>query len=188
VRQELGELPSEQRVRLQSAYGLSPYDAGVITGQGRALVAYFEDVAKRCGDAKAACNWITNQVLATLKERKLDIGQFALSAAALAELISEQKAINLNKQMAGEVYARMLETGCPARDAIAQLGIKAVDGSALVEIVRRAIAGNPKAVADFKKGKAAAANSIKGAVMRETKGAARPDVVDRLVQEELQKA
>jgi aspartyl-tRNA(Asn)/glutamyl-tRNA(Gln) amidotransferase subunit B len=188
VREEMGELPSEQRVRLKNEYGLSAYDAGVITSQGRALVAYFEDVAKRCGDAKAACNWITNQVLATLKERKLDIGQFPLTSAALAELIAEQKAINLNKQMAGEVYARMLETGSPAKDAIAQLGIKAVDTSALVEIVRKAIAGNPKAVADYKKGKAAAANSIKGVVMRETKGAARPDVVDQLVKEELQKA
>jgi aspartyl-tRNA(Asn)/glutamyl-tRNA(Gln) amidotransferase subunit B len=82
----------------------------------------------------------------------------------------------------------MLETGGSAKDAIAQLGIKAVDGNALVEIVRKAIAGNPKAVADYKKGKAAAANSIKGVVMRETKGAARPDVVDQLVKEELQKA
>jgi aspartyl-tRNA(Asn)/glutamyl-tRNA(Gln) amidotransferase subunit B len=188
VRDEMGELPSQQRARLKSQYGLSPYDAGVITSQGRALVAYFEDVAKRCGDAKAACNWVSNQVLATLKESKQEIGQFALLPAALAELIAEQKAINLNKQMAGEVYARMLQTGASARDAIAQLGIKAVDGNALVEIVRKAIAGNPKAVADYKKGKAAAANSIKGAVMRETKGAAKPDVVDQLVREELQKA
>jgi aspartyl-tRNA(Asn)/glutamyl-tRNA(Gln) amidotransferase subunit B len=188
VREEMGELPSAQRMRLKNAYGLSAYDAGVITSQGRALVAYFEDVAKRCGDAKAACNWITNQVLATLKERKLDIGQFPLTSAGLAELIAEQKAINLNKQMASEVYARMLETGAAAKEAIAQLGIKAVDNTALVEIVRKAIAGNPKAVADYKKGKAAAANSIKGVVMRETKGAARPDVVDQLVKEELQKA
>jgi aspartyl-tRNA(Asn)/glutamyl-tRNA(Gln) amidotransferase subunit B len=188
VREEMGELPSEQRARLRSQYGLSPYDAGVITSQGRALVAYFEDVAKRCGDAKAACNWVNNQVLATLKEQKLEIGAFPLSSAALAELIAEQKAINLNKQMAGEVYAHMLRTGASARDAITQLGIKAVDGNALVEIVRKAIAGNPRAVADYKKGKAAAANSIKGAVMRETKGAAKPDVVDQLVKEELQKA
>jgi aspartyl-tRNA(Asn)/glutamyl-tRNA(Gln) amidotransferase subunit B len=184
----MGELPSEQRVRLKSEYGLSAYDAGVITSQGRALAAYFEDVARRCGDAKTASNWITNQVLATLKDRKLDIGQFPLTPAALAELIAEQKTINLNKQMAGEVYARMLETGNSAKEAIAQLGIKAVDSNALVEIVRKAIAGNPKAVADYKKGKAAAANSIKGVVMRETKGAARPDVVDQLVKEELQKA
>jgi aspartyl-tRNA(Asn)/glutamyl-tRNA(Gln) amidotransferase subunit B len=70
-----------------------------------------------------------------------------------------------------------------------QLGIKPpADAGELVEIVRRAIAGNPKAVADFKKGKAAAAQSIKGAVMRETKGTAKPDLVHQLLMEELQKA
>jgi aspartyl-tRNA(Asn)/glutamyl-tRNA(Gln) amidotransferase subunit B len=188
TRAEMGELPAAQRERLKSQYALSPYDAGVLTSQGRAVVAYFEDVAKRCGDAKAASNWVTNQVLATLKEQKLEIGQFALSANALAELIAEQKAVPLNKQTAGEVYARMLEDGVSAKDAIARLGIKAVDSGALAEIVRKAIAANPKAVADYKKGKAVAAQAIKGAVMRETKGTAKPDVVDQLVKEELAKA
>jgi aspartyl-tRNA(Asn)/glutamyl-tRNA(Gln) amidotransferase subunit B len=57
-----------------------------------------------------------------------------------------------------------------------------------VEIVRRAMAANPKAVADFKKGKTAAANSIKGAIMRETKGSVRADVVELLLRQELEKA
>src|SRR5262249_591090 len=70
ARIEMGELPAAQRVRLVQQYGLSPYDAGVLTGQGRTLVAYFEEVARHCGDAKAASNWVTNKVLATLKERK----------------------------------------------------------------------------------------------------------------------
>ena len=73
-----------QRVRLVEQYGLSPYDAGVLTLQGRAMVAYFEEVARRCGDAKAACNWITNQVLATLKEQKIAIQDFPLTAERLA--------------------------------------------------------------------------------------------------------
>jgi aspartyl-tRNA(Asn)/glutamyl-tRNA(Gln) amidotransferase subunit B len=188
ARTEMGELPSIQRVRLIEQYGLSPYDAGVLTQQGRALVAYFEEAARRGGDAKAACNWIINQVLATLKERKIAIADFALTAERLAELIVEQKAIGLNKQMAGEVYGLMLETGRGAKEAIAELGIKPTDTGALVEIVRRAIAANAKAVEDFKKGKTKAAQAIKGAVMRETKGTARPEVVDQLILEEIQKA
>jgi aspartyl-tRNA(Asn)/glutamyl-tRNA(Gln) amidotransferase subunit B len=63
-----------------------------------------------------------------------------------------------------------------------------VDSGALVEKVRRAIAANPKAVADFKAGKTKAAQAIKGAVMRETKGAARPEVVEQLILEEIHKA
>jgi aspartyl-tRNA(Asn)/glutamyl-tRNA(Gln) amidotransferase subunit B len=187
VRAEMGELPSAARVRLQTGYGLSPYDARVLTDQGRAVTAYFEAVAKGCGDAKAASNWVTNRVLATLKERKADVGAFPIRPEALAELIREQKAIGLNKQSAEEVYDRMLQTGAGAKEAVAQLGIKAVGADDLVKIVRRAVAANPKAVADFKKGKAAAAQAIKGAVMRETKGTARPDLVQQILMEELRK-
>jgi aspartyl-tRNA(Asn)/glutamyl-tRNA(Gln) amidotransferase subunit B len=188
VRAEMGELPATARARLQKEYGLTPYDAGVLTDLGRAVTAYFEAVVKGCGDAKAASNWVTNKVLATLKEQKADIESFPIRAETLAELISEQKAIGLNKQMAEEVYARMLQNGIGAKEAVTQLGIKAVGASDLVAIVRRAIAANAKAVADFKKGKSAAAQAIKGAVMRETKGTAPPDLVQQILMEELQKA
>jgi aspartyl-tRNA(Asn)/glutamyl-tRNA(Gln) amidotransferase subunit B len=188
VRAEMGEAPSAARVRLQKDYGLSPYDAGVLTGQGRAVTAYFEAVARASGDAKAASNWVTNRVLATLKDRKEEITAFPISAEALAELIGQQKAIGLNKQVAEAVYDRMLRTGRGAKEVVAELGIKAVAADDLVEVVRRAVAANPKAVADFKKGKAAAAQAIKGAVMRETKGTARPDLVQQILMEELQKA
>jgi aspartyl-tRNA(Asn)/glutamyl-tRNA(Gln) amidotransferase subunit B len=170
---------------------LSPYDAGVLTLQGRTLVAYFEEVAQRCGDAKAACNWITNRLLASLNEKKEDFPTFLshteLTAERLAGLIAEQKAVGLNKQAAEEVYNRMIQARIDAKTAIGQLGIKAVDAGALGEIVRRAIAANAKAVADYKAGKTKAAQAIKGAVMRETKGAARPEVVEQLILEEIQK-
>jgi aspartyl-tRNA(Asn)/glutamyl-tRNA(Gln) amidotransferase subunit B len=188
TRAAMGELPSALRVRLAKEYGLSAYDANVLTGQGRAVAAYFEETAKRCGDAKAAANWVTNQVLATLKERKLDIAAFPLSAERLAGLIAEQKATGVSRQLAGEVYARMLEAGGSAKEVMAQLGVQATDAGQLLAIVRDAIAANPQAVADFKKGKAAAANRIKGAVMKQTKGAANPEVVERILMEELQKA
>jgi aspartyl-tRNA(Asn)/glutamyl-tRNA(Gln) amidotransferase subunit B len=189
VRAELGELPAALRSRLENQYGLSRYDAEVLTSQGRAVAGYFEEVARVCGDAKAACNQVTNQVLATLNERKLAIRDFPIPAARLGELIVEQKAAGLNRQLADQVYRRMLENGCSAREAIAAEGIEVVsDTGQLVEMVRRAIAANPKAAADFKKGKVKAADSIKGAVMRETKGRARADVLDRIVREELERA
>jgi aspartyl-tRNA(Asn)/glutamyl-tRNA(Gln) amidotransferase subunit B len=188
VRAEMGELPAAQRARLVEQYNLTPYDAGVLTQQGRALVAYFEDVAARSGDPRAACNWVTNQVLGSLKERKEQITDFPITAERLAQLMLEQRALGLNKQMAGEVYAYMLAEGCTAKEAVERLAIKMVGGTdELREIVRRAIAAAPKAVADYKKGRKQAAQSIKGAVMRETKGTARPDLVEQLLQEELQK-
>jgi aspartyl-tRNA(Asn)/glutamyl-tRNA(Gln) amidotransferase subunit B len=189
VRGGLGELPAEQRRRLHGDYGLSAYDAQVLTSQGRAVVAYFEDVARRCGDAKVACNWISNKLLATVKQQsRPDSGPFALGPADLAELIREQKAMGLTKQMAEEVFDLMLAEGLGAKQAIDKKGIKPVDTGALRDVVRREIANNPKAVADFKKGKVAAAQAIKGAVMKATKGTAKPDAVQQLLMEELQKA
>jgi aspartyl-tRNA(Asn)/glutamyl-tRNA(Gln) amidotransferase subunit B len=189
VRGDLGELPAVLRVRLQEQHGLTEYDAGVITQQGRAFAAYFEQVARDSGDAKEASNWLTNQVLQRLNERKITIRDFPIPAAGLAGLIRHKKESGLNAQRAREVYVRMLETGASAEQAINDLGFKVVaDEGQLVEIVRRALAANPKAVADFRKGKVKAADAIKGAVMRETKGLAKMEVVQRIVMEELQKA
>jgi glucosamine--fructose-6-phosphate aminotransferase (isomerizing) len=65
----------------------------VLTGQGRAVAGYFEELARLTGDAKTAANWVTNQVLATLKERKQDVADFPLSPERLAGLIAELKSI-----------------------------------------------------------------------------------------------
>jgi aspartyl-tRNA(Asn)/glutamyl-tRNA(Gln) amidotransferase subunit B len=189
ARGEMGELPAAQRGRLVEQYGLSPYDAGVLTLQGRPVVRYFEEATQHCGDAKAVCNWVTNTILATLNETKEDFPTFlsrsALTSERLAGLIAEQKAVGLNRQVAESIYQRMITDQVDAKTAIDQLGIKAVDAGALVEIVRRALATNAKAVADFKAGKTKAAQAIKGAVMRETKGTARAEVVEQLILEEI---
>jgi aspartyl-tRNA(Asn)/glutamyl-tRNA(Gln) amidotransferase subunit B len=97
ARAELGELPAAQLVRLQKEYGLSEYDAGVLTREGRAFVAYFEEAARLSGDAKATSNWTTNEVLKTLNERKASIADFPISAQALGELIKEVRATGLKR-------------------------------------------------------------------------------------------
>jgi aspartyl-tRNA(Asn)/glutamyl-tRNA(Gln) amidotransferase subunit B len=189
IRAEVGELPAATRVRLPRQYGLSDYDVGVLLSMGRAAVNYFEQAAGACGDGKAACNWLTNQVQGTLKEKGGDLASFPIAPARLGELIVKQKEMGLSKQVASEVYERMLADGSSAADAIAALGIRVVtDTAAVAEIVRQAIAANPKAVADYKGGKAAAANAIKGAIMRQTKGSVRADVVEQVLKEELEKA
>ena len=186
VHANLGELPAAQRKRLEQQYGLSAYDADVLTSQGRAFVRYFEEAARLSGDAKKACNWLTNEVLQTLKERKLGIGEFPLPATALGELIQQVQSKGVNAQRAREVYARMLETGTSAEKVIKEKGLdEQVGEGELREIIRRAIAAKPEAVADFKKGKTKAADAIKGIVMRETKGKARPDLVQQILMQEL---
>jgi aspartyl-tRNA(Asn)/glutamyl-tRNA(Gln) amidotransferase subunit B len=179
-------LPTAQRRRLQEQHGLSAYDAGVLVRQGRAFVGYFEESAQHSGQPKKAANWVTNEVLQSLHQLKLGIGEFPLSARSLADLIRTMDQTGLNVQRARDVYARMVDGGVSAQQAMQELGLKVVAGDEeLRQIVQRAIAGNPKAVADFKKGKLKAADAIKGAVMRETKGMAQTDAVQRLLMEEL---
>ncbi len=188
VRKSLGELPAAQRRRLQEQYHVSAYDAGVTTHQGRAFVYYAEGVIKASGDAKASVNLMTNEVLQTLNEQRIGIEEFAkkLKPENLAELIEIEKT-GLNKQRTREVYAEMFANGVSAKQAVNKLGFKVVaDESQLLDIIRRAIAAHPKAVADFKKGKTKAADAIKGAVMRETKGMAKMETVQQLVMAELE--
>src|SRR5262249_46744690 len=102
IRSEMGELPAAQRQRMQSQYGLSIYDADVLTRQGRLLVAYFERAAQTCDDAKAASNWITNKLL------RVENGIQLFSPERLAGLIHEQKAMGLTKQVAEQIFDVML--------------------------------------------------------------------------------
>ncbi len=186
VRANMGELPSACRERLVKDYALSRYDSSVLVCQGRKFTSYFEETAKKSGDAKASCNWITNQVLSTLNEQKKEIQDFSLSPDKLASLVIEIAKTGLNMQRAREVYARMLETGEDPKTCMDALGFKVVgDVNQIIEIVRKAIAGNPKAVVDFKNGKVKAADAIKGAVMRETKGMAKMETVQEIVMKEL---
>ena len=127
-------------------------------------------------------------MLQTLNEKGIAINESPIAAARLGGLIAEIKATGLNKQRAREVYAEMLASASDAKTAIAKLGIVVVaDEEQLRDIVRRAIAASAKAVADYKKGKLKAADAIKGAVMRETKGMAKMEQVQKLLIEELER-
>ncbi len=186
IRDKMGELPAAQRRRLTQQYGLSHYDANVLVNQGRALVAYFEIVARAANDAKAACNWVTNQVLATLNERGQRIEQFPISAHLLGEMIAHIRSQGLNNQRARDVFQHLLQSGgSSVADAFAALGIREISETELREAVRRQLAAHPKAVADYQAGNPRAIDRIKGAIMKETGGMARMDVVQRLLDEEL---
>jgi aspartyl-tRNA(Asn)/glutamyl-tRNA(Gln) amidotransferase subunit B len=189
VKASMGELPAARRKRFQVQYSLTPYDAGVLVSQGHAFADYFEETAKLAGDAKAASNWCTNQVLHALNDKKLDIATFPLRPPAVADLVMRVKKHNINAQRAREVFSKMVETSQPAEAIIKQLGLDvSFDSNQLRELVKKAIAGNPKAVADVKAGKTKAIDALVGPVMRETKGKAPTDEIRKLLTEELAKA
>ncbi len=158
----LGELPADLRKRFTDKLGLSAYDAGVIVNQGRALIEYFETVTSKCGDAKAACNWITQDILRLLKDNDQSITDFPVNADVLGEMISAINDGKLPKSRAKDAFELMRAEGLSTTDAIKKLGIEQVEESALVELCRELLAKNPKVVADMQAGKVQAVSSLIG--------------------------
>ena len=183
ARAAMGELPQAQRRRLVDQYALPAYDAQVLTAKGRATVAYFEAVAQALADGKAAANRMSDLIYPALAERKEEVTAFPFDAARFADFI---KTGPTNSQDRRDVFKLMLDKGVSLEKAKEEAGIKEVDGDALRAAVVAAIAANPKAVADFRKGKDAAKMSIVGAVMKAHKGVPN-DVVRGLVDDELTK-
>lgn len=162
VRAGLGELPAALRSRLSADYQLSAYDADVLVNQGREVVDYFLSVADATQDPRAACNWVTQQVLRELKEREQSIGEFGIAAPCLAGLIAAVNDGRLPSTRAVEAFQLMLAKGCDVEAALAELKIERVDESALVALVESLLAANPKTVADIRAGKLQAAGALIG--------------------------
>ena len=162
VRQSLGELPAALRHRLESEYSLSAYDADVLVNQGRPVVDYFLDVARRSGDAKAAANWVTQDVLRTLKERGIEIGELTIGSAALAGLITIIKSGEIPSPRAREVFQIMLDQGVDAAAAMNSIGVAAVDESELIALCEKLLESNPKTIADVQAGKTQAVGALIG--------------------------
>jgi aspartyl-tRNA(Asn)/glutamyl-tRNA(Gln) amidotransferase subunit B len=162
VRQSLGELPATLRQRLETEYALSTYDADVLVNQGRPLVEYFLQVAQQSGDAKAAANWVTQDVLRTLKERDIEIGKMPITSAALSDLIKKIKHGEIPSPRAREVFQAMLEQGVDAAAAMASIGIAAVDESELIALCQKLLESNPKTIADVQAGKTQAVGALIG--------------------------
>ncbi len=188
VRESLGELPAVRRNRLKIEYTINDYDAGVIIEQSSAFADYFEELCRTSGSPKMASNWLQQDVLRTMNDRKCHIGGFPISATALGSLIAKVAAGQINTHSAREVFAEMLATGQSADAIIAAKGFQQISNEdELRKIVASVLDSNPQAIVDFKKGKKPeqVAGFIRGQVMKQTRGQANSSLVQQLVAEEL---
>jgi aspartyl-tRNA(Asn)/glutamyl-tRNA(Gln) amidotransferase subunit B len=189
VRGSIGELPSARRHRFETDYGLSPYDANVLVEQGQDVADYFDEVARATGESKLASNWIQQDVLRTIKDRKIKIAEFPVRPEALADLINRVKRGELNTNQGREILGRMIETGDPAEVIIEMGGYKMVsDRDAIAAAVDAAVSANPQALEDLRKGKKkpeAVKGFLRGQVMKQTGGKANPAVVGELLEARL---
>ncbi|HEX3726546.1 MAG TPA: Asp-tRNA(Asn)/Glu-tRNA(Gln) amidotransferase GatCAB subunit B, partial [Pirellulales bacterium] len=162
ARASLGELPADLRHRLESTYGIKPYDSDVLVSAGRPLVDYYVELAEDVKDGKLASNWVQQDVMRTLNEQKQDIGQFALRPPALGELLRAIQTGGIDTSRAREVFIEMVSSGRRAAEVMQAHGIEKVDESELVALCQELIHANPKIVADIRGGKQQAASNLIG--------------------------
>ncbi len=175
------ELPNAKRERFQSAYGLSPYDAGVLTAT-RALADYFEATVKAGAPAKAAANWIQTELLRRLNDARRDITESPISPAALADLLRRVEGKEVTAAIAKKVFGTMFDTGKVAEEIIAAEGLAGKVSDAEIEkAAREVIAKHPDNVAKFKSGNEGVFKFFVGQVMKATRGQANPQAVNEIL-------
>jgi aspartyl-tRNA(Asn)/glutamyl-tRNA(Gln) amidotransferase subunit B len=182
VKASMPELPSARLRRYRDDLGLSDYDARVLIADPD-VARYFEECVALSKDPKASANWITSELFGLMKGGA-DINAVKVRPSHVAELIKLVQSGTLNFRGAREVLARQYETARPAAEIIQELGLVQVsDRDELVQVMKRALEANPKAVADLRAGKQKAAGAIVGFVMRETKGRANPQLLNEILEE-----
>jgi aspartyl-tRNA(Asn)/glutamyl-tRNA(Gln) amidotransferase subunit B len=188
VRAELPELPAAKRTRFASAYGLSDYDAGLLTADA-ATAGYFEQVVAVLppGQAKLAANWINGDVAAAVNAAAGSIATCPVDAARLAGLLVRVADGTINQKAAKEVFAALWSgEGATADAVIESRGLRQIsDAGALVAIVEAVLAANPKSVEEFRAGKEKAFNALVGQVMKQSRGKANPQQVNDILREKL---
>jgi aspartyl-tRNA(Asn)/glutamyl-tRNA(Gln) amidotransferase subunit B len=186
IASSLPELPDAKRERFIADYGLSAYDAGVLTAQ-RALADYFETVAKRTKAApKLAANWVQGELTAALHRDSLEIGASNVSADALAALLDKLADGTISGKIAKEVFEALWAGEGSVAEIIEKRGLVQISDSASIgALVDQVIAANPTQAEQFRAGKQQVLGFLVGQVMKASKGKANPQQVNDALRKKL---
>ena len=191
IRKALPELPQAKQARFAASYGVTAYDAAVLTSS-RELADFFEGAAQKA-DAKAAklcANWITGQLNARLNDEALDITQSKVSAPQLRRLVDRIADGSISGNAAKTVFDAIWAGEANGEDAadivIKNKGLQQISDAGTIEkIVDDVLAANAPQVADYKAGKEKAFNSLVGQAMKAAKGKANPQQVNEILKRKL---
>ncbi len=185
IRAELPELPDARKQRFASEYGLSGYDAGVLIA-AREMADYFERVAKRCGDAKLAANWVSVELQALLNRENLDIVASPVSADSLADLISRIRDKTISGKIAKTVFEQLAAGSENVDEIIERQGLRQVtDEGEIEKLVDRVIAENAAQAQQLRDGKQQVLGYLVGQAMKLSRGKANPAQVNQLLRDKL---
>jgi aspartyl-tRNA(Asn)/glutamyl-tRNA(Gln) amidotransferase subunit B len=183
LKSHLPELPDEKKARFMRDFGLSPYDAGVLVGE-RETADYFEAVAKG-RDAKAAANWVINELFGRLNKEGKDIAAAPISAAQLGTILDLIADRTISGKIAKDLFEIVWSEGGDPRSVVEQRGMKQVtDLTAIEKTVDDIIAKHPDKVADAKSNPKAIGWFV-GQVMKASGGKASPQAVNEILKKKL---
>jgi aspartyl-tRNA(Asn)/glutamyl-tRNA(Gln) amidotransferase subunit B len=181
IRSTLPELPEAKRTRFASAYGITPYDAEVLTAS-RGRADYFEAVTKAGASGKSGANWMQTELLRRLNDAGKEIEASPVSPAALAELLKLVESGQITTAIGKKVFAKMFESGRSAAEIVADESLGQIsDTSAIEQAAREVIEKNQENVAKFRSGNEGVFKFFVGQVMRATRGQANPQAVNDIV-------
>ncbi|MBA1364827.1 Asp-tRNA(Asn)/Glu-tRNA(Gln) amidotransferase subunit GatB [Burkholderia gladioli] len=191
VRGEMPELPAAMQQRFVEQYGVTPYDAVVLTAS-KAMAAYFEALVGKAGvaNAKVAANWLMGDVSSLLNREGIEIDASPVSAAQLALVLQRIADGTISNKIAKEIFQAIWDERAgdeAAADRIIEAkGLKQIsDSGALEAIIDEVLAANAKSVEEFRAGKEKAFNALVGQAMKATKGKANPAQVNELLKKKL---
>ena len=182
---DMPELPAEMAARFVADFGVSDYDARLLTAS-RVQAAYFETAAQASQQGKLVANWMNGELAAALNKAGLDLAQSPIDAARLAGLVAKIADCTLSNKLARQVFEAMWGSDLNAEAIIERDGLKQMTDSGAIEaIIDEVLANNAKSVEEFKAGKEKAFNALVGQVMKASRGKANPQQVQELLQAKL---
>jgi aspartyl-tRNA(Asn)/glutamyl-tRNA(Gln) amidotransferase subunit B len=186
LRESLPELPDAKAGRFSRDYGLSEYDAGVLTAS-REQADYYETVVRGLGgEPKLAANWVMGELAGALNRDNLDILSSRVDAGRLAGLLQRIADQTISGKIAKEVFELMWQEDLDADAVIDARGLRQItDASAIEKVIEAVMARNPKQLDDYRAGKDKLFGFFVGQVMKETQGKANPAQVNELLRRKL---
>lgn len=182
---ELPELPAQKRHHYENEFGLSAYDARVLTDE-RQIAEYFEAVLADGATAKQAVNWIMGDISGYLNNKKLSIEEIALKPSTLAELIALIEDGTISGKIAKDILPELLAEGGSAKELVERKGlIQISDTGAIEAIIEQVIQANPKELEQYRNGKTKLLGFFVGKVIKQTGGRADPKLTNQLLAQKL---
>ena len=187
IKNNLPELPESRKQRYLNEFGLSEKDSNMLTAS-KYLSNLFEGAEKICKNAKAVANWLLSDVSKILNEKEMEADQIPFTAEQLAKMIVLIDKGTISSAIGKKVLVELFENPKDPEEIIKEKGwIQISDEGAIKEVVLKILEANPQSVADFKAGKDKAIGFLVGQAMKETKGKANPQMLNKMFLEELKK-